>query len=47
MIKLNKIFGWEPIPYEETYLPDDFPKELENKIKKNKEDGKENLVKRI
>jgi len=47
LIKLNKIFGWEPIPYEERYLPEDFPKDLEKKIKKNKEDGNEKLNERV
>ena len=47
LIKLNKIFGWEPIPYEERYLPEDFPQDLEKKMKKNKEEGNEKLVKNI
>lgn len=47
LIKLNKIFGWEPIPYEEKYLPDNFPKELEKKIKRNREEGNENLNERV
>ena len=33
LIKLNKIFGWEPIPYQEKYLPETFPADLEKKIK--------------
>ena len=43
MIKLNKIYGWEPVLYKEE-LPADFPSDLKNRIKKNKEDGNENLV---
>ena len=44
LIKLNKIFGWEPIPYQEKDLPEHFPPDLERKIKKNKEEGNANLV---
>ena len=45
LLKLNRIFGWEPEPYlEEKNFPNDFPEELRNKFRKNEKDGKKNLV---
>ena len=38
LIKLNRIIGWEPKPYEEDFLPDNLPEHLQEEIKKNKED---------
>ena len=38
LIKLNRIIGWEPKPYDENFLPPDLPEHLQEEIKKNKED---------
>ena len=38
MIKMNRIIGWEPRPYEEDLLPPELPEHLQEEIKKNKED---------
>ena len=39
LIKLNRIIGWKPKPFEEdSLLPPDLPEHLEEEIKKNKED---------
>ena len=44
LIKLNRIIGWEPKPYEPESLPSDLPQHLQEEIKKNKEEDKANLV---
>ena len=44
LIKLNRIIGWTPKPYEAEFLPPELPQHLQEEIKKNKEEDKENLV---
>merc|ERR1711988_968325 len=47
LIKLNRIIGWEPKPYEPESLPSDLPQHLQEEIKKNKEEDKANLNNRV
>ena len=45
LIKLNKIFKWEPEPYESAKdFPEDLPQTIRDAFTKNIEDGNEELV---
>ena len=43
MLKLNKIFDWEPEPIIQDF-PEDFPGDLKEKILKNNETGNTDMV---
>jgi len=47
LLKLNRIIGWEPEPLHHEYLPDEVPQHIKDQIVKNKEDGKDELNKRV
>jgi len=48
LIKLNKIFNWEPVPYNDTKdMPDNIPKSIKDAFKKNIEQEKPDLNKRV
>lgn len=40
LIKINRIFDWEPVAYEGTDVPEDMPQDLKNEIAKNTEGPK-------
>ena len=44
LIKLNRIIGWTPKPYEAESLPPTLPQHLQEEIKKNKEADNADLV---
>lgn len=45
LIKLNKIFAWEPVPYKtEEDLPENLPISIKTAFKKNIEEGNQDLV---
>jgi len=47
LLKLNRIIGWVPEPFDPEYLPDELPDHLKEQIKKNKDEGNEALNKRV
>jgi len=49
LLKMNRIIGWTPTPLDPLYLNEfeDLPKHLAEQIKKNKEDGNDDLNKRV
>eukprot|EP00092_Neocalanus_flemingeri_P006793 GFUD01007336.1.p1 GENE.GFUD01007336.1~~GFUD01007336.1.p1 ORF type:complete len:347 (-),score=67.21 GFUD01007336.1:191-1231(-) len=48
LVKLNKIYGWEPEPYVEVKdLPENIPKSIKDAFEKNIKDGNLDLNKRV
>lgn len=47
LLKLNRIFGWVPTPYNSTKLPEDMPKNLKDFIKEKETGGQADMASRM